>query len=230
MRTISKDVLTHPPSLGSKSSSSFAKATTSQSPNVDDEAGNTTSITVPDLPAAGTADAEPKDTAVPIEDPDAKAAPETASQGPSGPSSIQLSIEERRRRFSDHKMTPPPTHMLLYLNNQTFLRDAGQTLADEVRYARRKGLKLLMLHERDQDKGGVEFSTFFRTTPEDLTSGGIYHTLAVALETEPHRLVSFCLAAKALGAVNKALVRAPSRSEMSLNNSLKMGAVSSTKD
>jgi len=123
-------------------------------------------------------------------------------------------VDRRRRSSANFSENTRPTHMLLYLNKETFLRDAGHALADQVRYARRSGLPLLMLHERDEDKGGLDFSHFFRATPEDLISGGIYNTLAVALHTEPHRLVSFCLASKAMGAANKSLVRAPTRSNM----------------
>ena len=97
-----------------------------------------------------------------------------------------------------------PTHMLLYLNDETFLGTKGDTLAEEVRYAMAKGVPLLLLHENDPERGGFAFGDLFRTTPEDLIRDGVYHQIAVALHLPPHRAVSLALAAKAIGAVGKA--------------------------
>lgn len=41
------------------------------------------------------------------------------------------------------------------------------------------GLPLVMVHENDPERGGCEFSEFFKTTPEDLLHNGIYKKLAV---------------------------------------------------
>ena len=92
------------------------------------------------------------------------------------------------------------THLVLFLNDQTFLGSQGAEYASDVRRALENGISILLLHENDPAKGGCEFSTFFRTTPEDLISAGIYSQIAVALHLPPHRTVSIALAAKALGA------------------------------
>ena len=90
--------------------------------------------------------------------------------------------------------------MLLYLNQRTFVGSVGASLADEVRRWRQCNLPILMLHENDPAKYGCDFGHFFKTTPEDLIADGLYRKLAIAFLTEPHREVSLCLAAKALGA------------------------------
>ena len=66
------------------------------------------------------------------------------------------------------------THMLLYLCKETFVGDAGQRLAHEIREAIRLDLCVVMVHECDPDKNGCPFAQFFRTTPEDLISSGLY--------------------------------------------------------
>ena len=74
------------------------------------------------------------------------------------------------------------THYLLYLNERTFLHEAGEALAAEVRSVMDTGMPILMLHENDPKEGrdGCEFATFFRTTPDDLIQSGLYSKLAIA--------------------------------------------------
>jgi hypothetical protein len=93
-----------------------------------------------------------------------------------------------------------PTHFVLYLNDATFTGEDGAVLADVVRSVHQAKLPILMLHERVPDKGGCEFELFFRTTPPDLISGGLYAAIAIALFETDHRPVGLTLAGKALGA------------------------------
>ena len=93
-----------------------------------------------------------------------------------------------------------PTHLLLYLNSETWLGDAGKQLAREVTVARAMELPIVMLHENDPAAGGCEFGLFFQTTPQELIHGGLYQALALAFYPDPFRHVSCCLAARALGA------------------------------
>ena len=93
------------------------------------------------------------------------------------------------------------THMLLYLCKETFVGDAGQRLAHEIREANRLSLRIVMVHECDPDKNGCPFAQFFRTTPEDLISGGLYGAIANAFHPEPHRQISLASVAVSLGAV-----------------------------
>jgi len=70
------------------------------------------------------------------------------------------------------------THMLLYLNEDTYEGDAGMLLADELRAVRggrgqaatqfftssnRSTLPIVMVHENDPGRGGCEFGHFFAT-------------------------------------------------------------------
>jgi len=95
------------------------------------------------------------------------------------------------------------THMLLYLNVDTFVGEAGQTLAHQVRKARENALPIMLVHEVDthQSPAGCHFDHFFRTTPQDLVDAGLYRTVAVACHPGPHRRVSLALIAKECGAV-----------------------------
>ena len=115
---------------------------------------------------------------------------------------------------------------LLYLNEDTWVGEAGEQLAAEVALARKAGVPLLMVHENDPDKGSCEFATFFSTarrsqpppertsqprcltracassrqTPNDLIQAGLYSALALALYPGPASLVSCCFVARALSA------------------------------
>ena len=65
--------------------------------------------------------------------------------------------------------------MLLYLNKDTWV-EHGEALERDVRAARKlkTDLKVLMVHENDEEKGGCEFGDFFGTTPQELIEDGIY--------------------------------------------------------
>ena len=58
------------------------------------------------------------------------------------------------------------THMLLYLNENSFVSD--ERLAEQVKQARKDRLKIVMAHENDLVLGGCPFSRFFETTPQEL--------------------------------------------------------------
>merc|ERR1719469_1691127 len=113
--------------------------------------------------------------------------------------------------------------MLLYLNKDTWV-EHGEALERDVRAARKlkTDLKVLMVHENDEEKGGCEFGDFFGTTPQELIEGGIYSDIAIALHTPPHRAVSLALVAQALGATEK-----QGRLSRSLSSALSMASSSS---
>jgi len=94
--------------------------------------------------------------------------------------------------------------MLLYLNKDTWV-EQGEVLERDVRAARtlQAGLKVVMVHENDKEKGGCEFGDFFGTTPQELIDDGIYSDIAIALHTLPHRAISLALVAQALGAIKE---------------------------
>ena len=62
----------------------------------------------------------------------------------------------------------PATHMLLYLNEDSF---SDERLAEQVKQARKDKLKIVMAHENDPDRGGCLFSKFFETTPQERAEG-----------------------------------------------------------
>ena len=98
---------------------------------------------------------------------------------------------------------PPPavgTHFLLYLAHETFVGEAGERLAEEVRRMMRANQPIVMLHENDMANGGCEFARFFSTTPQDLIADGLYRSLALAYCPGHFRPVSIALVAKKLGA------------------------------
>ena len=57
------------------------------------------------------------------------------------------------------------THMLLYLNEDSFVSD--ERLAEQVKQARQDRLKIVTAHENDPALGGCQFSRFFETTPQE---------------------------------------------------------------
>ena len=82
------------------------------------------------------------------------------------------------------------THMLLYLNQETW---SDERLAEQVKKARADKLKIVMAHENDPDRGGCEFSKFFETTPQELIAGGLYSgDLARACYPGRHHEVRAC--------------------------------------
>jgi hypothetical protein len=88
------------------------------------------------------------------------------------------------------------THFLLYLAHETYVGEAGDALAEELREARANHLPLVMLHENNMDNGGCEFARFFETTPQDLIAGGLYTALAFANYPGPFRPISIALTQK----------------------------------
>ena len=105
------------------------------------------------------------------------------------------------------------THFILYLAHETYVGEAGDALAEELREARANHLPLVMLHENDMDNGGCEFARFFETTPQDLIAGGLYTALAFANYPGPFRPISIALTQKYIadGLAGLAQVRAVGR-------------------
>ena len=95
------------------------------------------------------------------------------------------------------------THFLLYLNDRTYLGEAGKRLAEELRAVRAEGrVEVVMVHENDLARGGCSFGIFFDgRTPQDLLQEGLYKALALALDSDDFWPVSVALVAtEGLGA------------------------------
>ena len=94
----------------------------------------------------------------------------------------------------------PPTHMLLYLNDKTFL-DPQQTTFEFCRQALDARVPIVLIHELDAKKGGCAFRHFFEATPKELVQKKLYDVVAVAWHSETQfREVSKKLVAKGMGA------------------------------
>ena len=104
------------------------------------------------------------------------------------------------------EMPERATHMLLYLCEESWSDDR---LAEQVKQVREARLPIVMAHENDTERGGVPFSRFFETTPQESTSSlciiarrselilappsqeliaaGLYRDLAIACFSGLHR-------------------------------------------
>ena len=116
-------------------------------------------------------------------------------------SSRQSSARTVPARFCEGASASDATHFLLYLSAKTFVGRLGAVLAEEVREARAFGLKVVLAHETDIERGGVEFESFFRTTPDDLIADQLFGPIATPLATGDHRIVSLIHLLRQLGAV-----------------------------
>ncbi|KAL1511740.1 hypothetical protein AB1Y20_005028 [Prymnesium parvum] len=145
----------------------------------------------------------------------------TAHKGASAPNArvtsrltVRTSVPERpalfrrnSRGWADAHKTdcpsgcPLPRHVffILYLNDQTWVGEAGDQLAAEVRAVISLGIKLQVLHEQDPAAGGVEFDRFLHLTPKDLVVNGLYKQIAVALYSGSHAGISYEEVLKSLG-------------------------------
>ena len=89
---------------------------------------------------------------------------DVGSSAAAHPSMASRGLARRTRRAGD------VTHMLLYLNQNTWLEDDGERLAEQVKQAREDRLKIVMAHENDPALGGCQFSRFFEVTPQERMS------------------------------------------------------------
>jgi hypothetical protein len=68
------------------------------------------------------------------------------------------------RRLSYQHDATQVTHMLLYLNDKTFVGAERDSLEHEVQQTREHGIEILLVHENDSDRGGCLFEKLFETT------------------------------------------------------------------
>lgn len=118
------------------------------------------------------------------------------------------SIPERQLTIQSTK--DGSTHLLVYLNKDTFYGTVGDTFAQTVREHRENGGKVVCLHECDLSRGGCPWSTVVENTPMDLLLDGLYPQAAetiLKLHGGPHREVSIAIVCKKLGAWRGALAK-----------------------
>eukprot|EP00593_Proboscia_inermis_P011761 CAMPEP_0171324768 /NCGR_PEP_ID=MMETSP0816-20121228/116392_1 /TAXON_ID=420281 /ORGANISM="Proboscia inermis, Strain CCAP1064/1" /LENGTH=322 /DNA_ID=CAMNT_0011823787 /DNA_START=139 /DNA_END=1104 /DNA_ORIENTATION=+ len=101
-----------------------------------------------------------------------------------------------------------PSHravLLLYLNKHVFddEKSGKETRTSAlVKRATDLGLKLVLVHEQDPEKGACPFNDFFHLTPSDLLNKpyNIYNTLAIPLHASlEHRRVSLRCILRSMG-------------------------------
>jgi len=99
-------------------------------------------------------------------------------------------------------MTGKETHLLLYLNKDTFSGVEGQRLCRQLEQALmwESGKHIHLIHERDPTKGACEFELFFQAVPDSLIESGIFAKLAATWLPGSHRRICVKLSALALGA------------------------------
>ena len=97
---------------------------------------------------------------------------DVGSSASARPSTALRGLARRSRRAAD------VTHMLLYLNQNTWLEEDGERLAEQVKQAREDKLKIVMAHENDPALGGCAFDRMFEVTPQKLIKDGLYRDLA----------------------------------------------------
>ena len=94
--------------------------------------------------------------------------------------------------------------MLLYLNKDSFMGDAGSHLAAELRLARSNGNAIVLVHEQRDTHGWCDFDRFFYVTPADLAQGGLFKDIAMPLMARyRHLAVAISLIASKMGAVRE---------------------------
>jgi len=109
----------------------------------------------------------------------------------------RLSRRYRRRNIVNDDTTD---FFLLYLNSETF-KTGNQELEDVLHEIFAEPMvKIIMLHERDQDLGGCEFDLIYAATPVALLDAGLYDDIAISMFPGQHRKVSYSVVAKGLGA------------------------------
>jgi len=92
-------------------------------------------------------------------------------------------------------------HMLVYLSAETFGNEAhSDALAADIRNAMASGVPMLVIHEREPERGAMAFDHFNMITPEDLVRRGLYRKLATPWFDGRHAQVSRAVAAMAMGA------------------------------
>jgi len=123
-----------------------------------------------------------------------RVAEEAKSNLPQKSSSInvldaKLVLDEASRDFKT-LLDGNTKYLLLYLDEDIFLDDDDE-VSGLVRKALGLGIKILMIHELDFNRGACKFDIFFSQTPQDLI-GALYKNIAVPLyPLSAYRQVSY---------------------------------------
>ena len=103
-------------------------------------------------------------------------------------------------RRSDTAAATGSAFLVLVLNERSFVGEASDAVADDVRAALSHDVGVLVVHERRHGRGACEFDRFLATCPRDLQQRGIFDKLAVPYHDAPFTLVSIALLLQAVGA------------------------------
>jgi hypothetical protein len=96
----------------------------------------------------------------------------------------------------------------LYLCASTFRGEEGARLMEELAEALAQKKQILLVHEKDAERQGCEFGTFFGVVSGNLVDAGIFKSLATPLVAgDGPRSVSYGMLAVALGASKAASLK-----------------------
>ena len=115
-----------------------------------------------------------------------------------------ISFPKLAKQAADTKwMERKCTHMLVYLNTETFVtgqHDGSEAqFAGEVRHALSAGLPIVLAHDPS-----LPFDQFLAATPKDLVVAGLYREISIPIYSNKlHREVGLALMMKLLGAEHK---------------------------
>ena len=106
----------------------------------------------------------------------------------------------------------PHPQVLLHLDSNTWAQGClsqAAELQSDMREALHAKKKVVLVHEMDASRGGVEeFGYFFGVTPQELKDLGLYAEPAIAMKAAPYRNVSLGLLARAVSAGGRSQLRA----------------------
>ena len=127
--------------------------------------------TAQEVEGAGSSAAPPRAGSAASKESSLKAVPELATQA-SGASDAEIAPQANTPRAESREFEPfeddpspdlPPTHILVLVNDLTWVGEAGKELAKEVRAALRcePPIKIMLMQELDPERQGAEFKKMF---------------------------------------------------------------------
>ena len=117
---------------------------------------------------------------------------------------LQQSLHVASSEYERSAEAATSIHFLVYLHQRTWTSGAASAaLAAQIEHAMELGVTPLLVHEQPGDggqaeRGGVEFASFFDTTPRPLLDRKLYADVAVPLKGGALRPISLSLLGKAL--------------------------------
>jgi hypothetical protein len=121
----------------------------------------------------------------------------------------QVEILHDDPSLAPSRITDVPTFLLLYLNEHTFegsAQDQNELTAIIQSCIDKPGISIILVHEKDTEKGGCDFGDFFGKTPEELIKppNSLFRDIAIPLySTKEYRIISLRHILCKMGATDK---------------------------